>query len=142
MNTDTLTFGIINDLVIIDSNPEMADMSNPNGNIEGLSHYIVAETPKGHRFAHNASAITHNGYADSDITVERLERLAAYLNANHPSLDADCWTEIQPCYGSPAYQEGGWERHSLSMEIGDAVDSGDISHCAANSLRIEYGLLS
>ena len=142
MNTDTLTFGITNDLVIIGSNPEMADMTNPNGNIEGLAHYIVAETPKGHRFAHNAYAITHNGYADSDITVERLERLVAHLNATHPSLDADCWAEIQPCYGSPAYQEDGWERHNLSRELGDAVNAGEISHCAADSLRVEYGLLS
>ena len=123
MNTDTLTFGITNDLVIIGSDPEMADMSNPHGNIEGLAHYIVAETPKGRRFAHSATAYTHNGYADSDITVERLERLAAHLNATHPALDADCWTEIQACYGSPAYVEGGWEAHALGCEIEEAVSS-------------------
>ncbi len=142
MNTDTLTFGITNNLVIIGSNPEMADMTNPNGNIEGLAHCIVAETPKGRRFAHIATAYTHNGYADSDITVERLERLAAHLNATHPALHPDCWTEVQACYGSPAYVEGGWEAHNLSLEIGDAVDTGDISPGAADSLRIEYGLLS
>ena len=142
MNTDTLTFGIINDIVIIGSNPEMADMSNPNGNIEGLAHYIVAETPKGHRFAHNATAITHNGYADSDITVERLERLAAHLNATHPSLDADCWTEVQASYGSAAYVEGGWEAASLSLEIDEAVYAGEISHCQADSLKASRGLLS
>lgn len=140
MNTDTLTFGIIDNLVIIGSNPEMADMSNPNGNIEGLAHSIVAETPKGRRFVHNATAITHNGYADSDMTVERLERLSTYLNATHPSLDADCWTEIQPCYGSPAYQEGGWEAHALGQEIEDAVHSGDIGRHEADNIRIARGL--
>lgn len=119
MNTDTLTFGITNNLVIVGSNPEMADMSNPNGNIEGLAHCIVAETPRGRRFAHNATAITCNGYADSDMTVERLERLAAHLNATHPSLDANCWTEIQACYGSPAYVEGGWEAHSVALEANE-----------------------
>jgi hypothetical protein len=142
IDTSTLTFGITDDLVIVGSNPEMADMTNPNGNIEGLAHYIVAETPRGSRFAHNAFAITHNGYADSDITVERLERLVAHLNATHPALDADCWTEVQACYGSQAYAEDGWEAHSLSREIGDAVDSGDLSNFEADSLRVECGLLS
>ena len=140
MNTDTLTFGIINDLVIVGSNPEMADMSNPNGNIAGLAHYIVAETAKGRRFAHNATAITHNGYADSDITVERLERLAAYLNATHPPLDADCWTEVQASYGSAAYVEGGWEAHALGHEIEEAVQSGDIDRHQADNLRLARGL--
>jgi hypothetical protein len=140
MNTDTLTFGITDNLVIIGSNPEMADMSNPNGNIEGLAHSIVAETPKGRRFVHSATAITHNGYADSDMTVARLERLAAHLNATHPSLDASYWTEVQPCYGSPAYAEGGWEAHSLSLEIDDAVCAGEISHCQADTLRFARGL--
>ena len=140
MNTDTLTFGITNDLVIVGSNPEMADMSNPHGNIEGLAHYIVAETPKGRRFAHNATAITHNGYADSDITVGRLERLAAHLNATHPSLDADCWTEVQASYGSAAYVEGGWEAHALGNEIEEAVHTGEISRRQADNLRFTRGL--
>jgi hypothetical protein len=144
MNTDTstLTFGVKNDIVIVGSNPEMADMTNPNGNIEGLAHYIVAETPLGRRFAHNATAITHNGNPDSDMTVERLESLTDYLNANHPSLDADCWTEVQASYGSAAYVSGGWEARSLSSEIGAAVDAGEITSFEADSIRGVRGLLS
>ena len=134
IDTSTLTFGITNDIVILGSNPEMADMSNPQGNIEGLSHYIVGEAPDGRRFAHNAAAITHNGNADSDITVERLERLATHLNATHPALDADCWTEMQAAYGSEAYQRDGWEAVSLWRELDDAYMAGEISHCDAQSI--------
>lgn len=138
MNTDiaTLTFGIINDLVNLGRHPEDGSI------LEGLAHYIVGEAPDGRRFAHNATAVTRNGYAEDDMTVERLERLADYLNANHPSLDADCWTEVQASYGSAAYASGGWEARSLSSEIGAAVDAGEITSFEADSIRVGCGLLS
>ena len=159
ISSATLTFGVINDIVIVGSNPEMADMSNPNGNIEGLSHYIIGETPDGRRFVHNAVAYTRNGYAlnsnptdcapdfdwsaDSQgMTVERLERLADYLNANHPILDTYHWVEVQAAYGSEAYQRDGWEARMLSSEIGGAVDVGEISPLEGDTLRVASGLLS
>lgn len=134
IDTSTLTFGMTNDIVILGSNPEMADMSNPQGNIEGLSHYIVGEAPDGRRFVHSAFALTHNGYAENDMTIERLKRLVDYLNANHPALDPYHWEEMQAAYGSEAYQRDGWEAASLWRELDDACVAGEISHCDAQSI--------
>ncbi len=137
MNATELTFAVREDLTIVGNNVEMADFGNPRGSLEGSVHYVVAEAPDGRRFAHDAAAFTINGWhidpsdvdeeglttwtVDSrDITVERLERLADYLNANHPDLDPDHWTEIQACYGSEAYQRDGWEDVAIAIEREEA----------------------
>ncbi len=138
MNND-LTYSVRSDLVIVGTHPEMADMCNPRGELEGLAHYVIAETQDGRRFAHDAVAYTINEWAidsgtceveDEDspsfrvnsngMTVVRLERLAAYLNANHPPLNMDHWTEIQACYGSEAYQRDGWESVAIAIEAEEA----------------------
>lgn len=139
MNGLHLTFGVREDLVIVGTHPEMADFCNPRGELEGSVHYVVAEAPDGRRFAHDAAAFTINGWVidggrceveDEDspsfrvdsngMTVERLERLAAHLNANHPALNEAHWTEIQACYGSEAYQRDGWEAVAVAIEQEEA----------------------
>lgn len=139
MNGLYLTFGVREDLVIVGTHPEMADFCNPRGELEGSAHYVVAEAPDGRRFAHDAVAFTINGWVidggaceveDEDspsfrvdsngMTVERLTKLAAYLNASRPTLDPDHWTEIQACYGSVAYQRDGWEEVAVAREREEA----------------------
>ena len=137
MNELDLIFAVREDLAIVGRNPEMADFGNPRGELEGSVHYVIAEATDGRRFAHNAAAFTINGWAidptdtdDEDLTtwtvdsrgmtVERLERLVTHLNANHPTLNPDCWTEIQACYGSEAYQRDGWEDVAVAIERDEA----------------------
>ena len=134
IDTNTLRFGVKSDLVIVGTNPEMADMTNPRGDLEGLAHYIIGEAPDGRRFIHEAVAYTRNGYAMNDMTVARLERLVDHLNDAHPSLDADHWSEIEPSYGSVAYQRSGAEGRSLASELDDACIAGEIDYDQARAI--------
>ena len=134
IDTSTLRFAVRNDLVIVGTNPEMADMTNPNGELEGLAHYIIGVAPSGRQFIHNAIAYTRNGYAMNEITVKRLECLAAYLNENHPTLNADCWSEGEATYGSVAYQRSGAEARAFGRELDDAYIAGEISYDDACSI--------
>ena len=123
MNEATYTFYVRDELVIIGSNPEMADIANPRGDIEGLAHNIVAEAEDGTRFINRTTAITTVGgtpvrkswmddpecmmvvRVDSgDMTVERLQAQAERLNAAQPKLTPAHWDPTFPAYGSPAYE--------------------------------------
>lgn len=138
MNATDLTFAIRSDLCIVARDPEMADMANIRGDIEGTAHYVVAEAQDGRRFAHDVTvyttahgSYTFNGEVERDPeddcqttilvdskgrTLEMLERLASRLNDHHPALDSNHWTEIQACYGSDAYQRDGWEAELVAWE--------------------------
>ena len=96
---------IRSDLVVTGTNSEMADMSNPRGEIVEEAFFLVAEHSDGSRWAHN--------YTSTDLdTIERLERRAMSAELN---LRAN-WHEIEPAYGSPAYTAGGWEERALDLE--------------------------
>jgi hypothetical protein len=135
-----MTFAVQEDLADVGNNPEMAEMDNPRGLLVGSAHFVVATEADGRRYAHDAVSYTINGYAvngnpprDADdedmttftkdsngMTVERLERLAAYLNSHQPGLNSTHWTEIQACYGSVAYQRDGWEQVAIDIERDEA----------------------
>lgn len=116
MDSKTLTFYVRESLVVVGTDPEMADYDNPRGELVGESHRVVAEDEDGSRYEHRYAAVTRNGYTLSDLSVDRLEALAAYLNKAHPVLDEDLWHEIDPAYGSMAYQREGTEAERAYME--------------------------
>ena len=142
MNAIDLTFGIRSDLCIVARDPEMADMVNTRGDIEGTIHYIVGEAPNGRRFAHDVAVYTTVGggytYNGAEVrdpedeclttilvdsqgrTLEMLKHLTSRLNTETLTLDADHWTEIQACYGSDAYQRDGWEAVNIAIERDEA----------------------
>lgn len=127
INYKELGYFVRTDIAVIDYNSEMADMSNPNGEIYGDADYIVAETPTGRRFAHQTTALTYpNGTTKSTVSCARLEELAHHLNSTKPDLDMDLWHEIDPAYGSEAYISQGTEQHNRLREIEEAVESGEI----------------
>ena len=141
-----MRFGVKTDLVVVGHNPELADVSNPRGEMVGLGHYIVAECSDGRRFAHSACCYTIGGgdeivaanYDDNPVddyedyhydsfsvdsgtvTVTGLEDLANYLNTKQPKLNPMRWTEIQACYGSNAYVRDNWEDIAIEREREDA----------------------
>lgn len=97
---------VMSDLMVVGYNGEMADMSNPRGEVVRERHFLIAESEQGHRFA------ARRLYE----TPERPQVFADKLNAEHvlpldPRLDV-----TYPAYGSVAYQNGGqvaevtWER--------------------------------
>lgn len=144
VDQNKLTFGVTTDLVPVAENVEMAEMGNPNGQIIGEAHGIIATLDDGSRWMHRETAYTHNGYvlgaefmgefnrdaADEDdehdltrwfvncgdLTPMRLQNLADYLNRSHPNLNDDCWGEVTPAYGSEAYQLGGHEAELAELE--------------------------
>lgn len=109
--------------------------------VVGRSFYVVAEDDAGHRWAHSHSFLDHvravdedgarywarRSFAEVEDAAARLrDRIAAHVAAGG-RLDASLWVEIDPAYGSAAYQEldavgyfGARERHQ-AREAGEAV---------------------
>ncbi len=135
INYTKLVYGVRTDVVVVDHNSEMADMSNPSGAIYADADYIVAETPTGRRFAHFMTAIT--GANEDGINVERLEALTFHLNETHPDLNMELWNEIDPCYGSEAYQANGCEETNRLREIQELVTAGEMSDGEAFHLSLK-----
>jgi hypothetical protein len=137
LNYSKLYYFVRTDIVVIDYNSEMADMSNPRGEIHGDADYIIAETPTGRRFAHQTTALTYpNGTTKSDVTCARLEELAHHLNTTKPVLNMDHWAEIDPCYGSEAYIAQDTEAKNRYREIREAVAAGEMGEGEAFNLML------
>lgn len=114
-----LSFGYRDDLVRVGRDPEEGT------DIFDLSYYVVAEDDLGRRWAHEHAFFDRDG--DAKASVERLvRRIEAHVAAGG-RLDVDRWVEIDPAYGSEAYQgldDVGYfaarERHQ-AREAGEAV---------------------
>lgn len=124
LDYSTLIYGVRTDVIVSGQNSEMADMSNPHGNLYADADYIVAETPTGRRFAHSMTVVT--GAYDTGVDVVRLEALAHHLNETHPELNMDHWNEIDPCYGSEEYIAQGTEENNRLREIQESVAAGEM----------------
>jgi hypothetical protein len=81
------------DLQVVGYDPEGADMDHPRGEIVGEVYYLRATSPRGDRRA----------FGNSFRSYEAAE---AYLPLA-PSVEL--WAEVEPEYGSLAYQDYGQE---------------------------------
>ena len=101
-----IEFFACTDIVIIGSNPEMADYDNPRGSIFGHSAYVVAEDASGNRRRFH----TETSRLEADV-LPQAERLAAALNARLAAgklpVGFDRWADDRPAYGSKAYEAYG-----------------------------------
>ena len=110
--------------------------------VVGRSFYVVAEDEAGHRWAHDHSFLDHvRGYDEEDgvrywgrredgVAEAEAARLLARVEAHVAAgggLDAAHWVEVDPVYGSAAYQGldvvgyfAARERHE-AREGGEAV---------------------
>ena len=84
----------------------------------GHIFYVRAEAPNGQRWLHVKAfdGVTSEEYEDSGVMVfgddreaaaEGAERLASKVRehlASGGKLDLDCWNEVDPAYGSDAYE--------------------------------------
>ena len=114
-------FFAFTDIVTVGINSEMADYSNPRGEIYGSAGYVYAEDSKGNRLRQRVS--TH--YSDS-VALSAAQRVANALNRRLATgklpVGFTHWDVARPAYGSDAYVEYGaaddleWER-SLEEEI-------------------------
>lgn len=103
------------DVVIIGSNPEMADYDNPKGHIYGFKGYILAVADDGSQWVFEH---THTRRYEIDV-LARLNTFAnkvqQHLNKGG-KLDPRRWRETRPAYGSDAYVSGGWSQIDAEME--------------------------
>jgi len=97
------------DLAIIGRDAEYADMDNPNGNIYGEVWYIIVENGFGRRWR------SYRQF-ESQIQADHDASVAADFLANEKRLNPDNWFEIDPCYGSRAYEAMGIETQRAEEE--------------------------
>ena len=85
-------------LVIVDHDPEMADMVNPTGAIPGERFAVIAEDKRGSRFSHPEE---YDTIGEAELALKKAESaiLEFGLNPRH------CWVLIDPCYGTEAYEK-------------------------------------
>ena len=107
--------------------------------VEGRSFYVVAEDDAGHRWAHSHSFLDHVRAVDEDgvrywarrdlAAVEAAaaalrDRIEAHVAAGG-RLDAAHWVEVDPAYGSAAYQELDAVGYFAAAERQAARDAGE-----------------
>jgi hypothetical protein len=110
-----MNFYVHSDIVIIGQNPEMADYTNPRGDVHGLRWYVVAANERGD----TREVTVTTGPKGCPRTAA--ETLAARLQTRWDTLGKlpvgfEAWPAGCPVYGSDAYVEYGqdddlaWER--------------------------------
>jgi hypothetical protein len=125
MRTPTLdegwSFSTRSDLVIVGTNPEMADIDNPRGAIFGLLWYVVASNEYGD--TRELCVVSSTASSDTKATAEALAtRLGArLLNLRKLPVGFALWPEGRPVYGSDAYVEYG-QADDLALERREADD--------------------
>lgn len=110
------------EVVVTGTNPEMADMSNSNGDIFEEAWMVVATNSHGDRRAQRVG-LGPEGRAIADrlvvVLTRRLEKLGRL------PVMFGLWYECRPEYGSDAYLEYG-QAADVALERYD--DSGDPGH--------------
>lgn len=114
------TFFAATDLVVVGTNPEMADYDNPRGEIIGHAAYVYADSAEGDR----RRLFLKSAHFESEV-LPSAERLAAALNARLANgrlpVGFDRWEEARPAYGSQAWQEYG-EFDEMMLERREAEE--------------------
>ena len=108
-------------MVIVGSDPEMADYDNPRGHLYGFASYVIAEDKAGNRCRRHVA--TERRESDA---LAPAEALAATLqtrldNLGKPPVGFDGWEAHRPAYGSPAWQAYG-EDDEIALERREAED--------------------
>jgi hypothetical protein len=125
-----LSFGVREDLVDLGRDED-------GSVVVGRSFYVVAEDDAGHRWAHDHAFLDHarrvdedglrfwgrrdGAEAEADALLARIEAAVAAGRR----LDAAHWVEIDPAYGSAAYQDLDAVGYFVAAERQAARDAGE-----------------
>lgn len=118
-------FDVTSDLVVLGTDPEMADISNPRGEIVGLAYAVRARNEHGDTWERHV--VTGRIGEEAELYA-KTERLALALQARLDRLgklpvDAVQWRQGRAVYGTAAYVEYGsdeelaWERREAAEEM-------------------------
>ena len=108
-----VNFFAMSDVVVVGTNSENADMTNPRGEQYGFAAYVIGESYEGERRRlHVATDVC------CEVALSKAEKMASALNMRlrnfgKPPVAFDRWPEYFPAYGSTAYDEEElieWER--------------------------------
>jgi hypothetical protein len=102
---DQVTFAVQSDIVIVGSNPEMADMSNPRGDVFGLAFYVVASNAFGDTkvFPVGTARTTYDGSLEEMKATDLAARLTARADGGKLPVGFAAWQDGRAVYGSDAY---------------------------------------
>ncbi len=100
--------------------------------IERLVYYVVAETESGRRLAHGYTFSDEGIYGRGEQRANALCRQIenAYKAGTGPDWDS-YWYEIDPAYGSDAYQGLDDQKFFRNREIMEAHERGEINERVA-----------
>lgn len=122
---NVIAFEAASSWVIVGSNPEMADMDNPRGEIIGLSYAVRARNEHGDTWERH---VVTGRIGEETALYTKAERLAVALQARLERLgklpvDAAQWQPGRTVYGSGAYVEYGSD-DELALERREAEEEG------------------
>ena len=98
---------------VLHRDPEHADVGNPQGNVYGIRYYVRVTLEDGTRYLH------YKAWDRAD-----LDEAMTLKNAvqNRRVIDLKHWVEVDPAYGSKAYEVADEEREyqfRSSLAVGD-----------------------
>ncbi len=117
MTTFRITeFRVRTDIVVVGSDPEIADASNPRGELYGFAAYVEAISPWGD--IRELYVSTAHREAEALGAADQLaQRLQARLNGlGRAPVGFDSWVAGRPVYGSDAYVEYGAD-DDIALEL-------------------------
>jgi hypothetical protein len=100
--------GVYSELIIVGSDPEMADYDNPRGHIIREQWFVGAQASDGRRKALRG--------VQFDDPIEAGFFANLYTGWDPEYASDDVWTEIRPMYGSVAYISSGTQADDLAWE--------------------------
>lgn len=110
-NQAELTFFARQETYYAGSNPEMADMSNPRGEIYLCCWVIIGENDYGDQYTYMPQVFREVDYEDAELSaiIMATEFCKRAARGDVPTLNGKIWRYRGPAYGTEAYSaaEGG-----------------------------------
>ena len=98
---------------VLHRDPEHADVGNPQGNVYGIRYYVRVTLEDGTRYLH------FKGFDKADLDDAVTLQVAV---SKRRVIDLKHWVEVDPAYGSKAYEVADEEREyqfQSSLAVGD-----------------------
>jgi len=98
---------------VLYQDPEYADVGNPRGNVYGIRYYVRVTLEDGTRYLH------FKGFNEADLDNAVTLQVAV---SKRRVIDLKHWVEVDPAYGSKAYEIADEEREyqfQSSLAVGD-----------------------
>jgi hypothetical protein len=103
------------DIVVIGRDPEMADVDNPRGNIHGYAAYVMISDVSGRRWVHTKTYTNRWENEARLAAAPFLHAVDTHINSGQ-DVRLEFWREVDPVYGSDAYQAQGTEQATIQWE--------------------------